>query len=185
MCIKLRRETGRLTAGNKGGVDGWRARHGRTADSLLRDGGHGLPSLRAGGPRAAWRGRAGCVRRHAPFFTGGRLGEGGRARSGEAREARARARSGGARAARRGRAGALRWRAGGSGEGALRRGMGGSVRAGWHAQAARSGGAASAARRARRGWGEAERARCGGASAATDGGRATALLETSEREDAR
>jgi hypothetical protein len=147
---------GRLTAGNEGGVDGWRARRGRTADSLLRG-------------RAARRGRAGCVRRRAPFFAGGRLGEGGQARSGGAREARARARSGGARAARRGRAQAGHGRLG---EGGLAR-SGGAASAGrgW-GERGRSGGAASAARRAWRG----ERG---------DGGRAAALLETSEREDAR
>jgi hypothetical protein len=70
-------------------VDGWRARRGRTAGSLLRDGGHGLPSSRAGVARAARRGRAGSVRWRAPFFAGGR-GAGGAAR---ARGPRAAARS--------------------------------------------------------------------------------------------
>jgi hypothetical protein len=80
---------GRLTAGNEGGVVGWRARRGRTTGSLLRDGGHGLPSSRAGVAWAARRGRTGRVRRRAPFFAGGR-GMGGAAR---ARGPRAAARS--------------------------------------------------------------------------------------------
>jgi hypothetical protein len=109
MCIKLRRETGRLTAGNEGGVDGWRARRGRTADSLLRDGGHGLPSSRAGSASSAARARG--LRAAACSLL---------------RE----------RAARRGRAGALRRAARGSSEGALRRGAGGSARADGRAQAA-------------------------------------------------
>eukprot|EP00267_Zea_mays_P047616 XP_020400093.1 glycine-rich protein 1-like [Zea mays] len=109
MCIKLRRETGRLTAGNEGGVDGWRARRGRTADSLLRDGGHELPSSRAGGASSAARARG--LRAAACSLLRGR-------------------------AARRGRAGALRRAVRGSGEGALRRGAGGSARADGRAQAA-------------------------------------------------
>jgi hypothetical protein len=40
--------TGRLTAVNEGGVDERRARRGRTTGSLLRDGGHGLPSRTTG-----------------------------------------------------------------------------------------------------------------------------------------
>jgi hypothetical protein len=169
MCIKLRRETGRLTAGNEGGVDGWRARRGRTTDSLLRDGGHGLPSSRAGGAASAARARG--LRAAACSLLRGR-------------------------AARRGRAGALRRGARGPGEGALRRGAGGSARAGGRlgrgrAQAghgrlgegglARSGGARAGAlrRRGERGP-RAGRARAlkrrgergdGGASAATAGGR--------------
>jgi hypothetical protein len=158
MCIKLRRETGRLTAGNEGGVDGWRARRGRTADSLLRDGGHELPSSRAGGASSAARARG--LRAAACSLLRGR-------------------------AARRGRAGALRRAARGSGEGALRRAARGSGEGGRAARA--EGGAASAgapaARRAR----ALRRARRGEAGAVTAGRArrrraAAALLETSERE---
>jgi len=174
MCIKLRRETGRLTAGNEGGVDGWRARRGRTADSLLRDGGHELPSSRAGGASSAARARG--LRAAACSLLRGR-------------------------AARRGRAGALRRAARGSGEGALRRGAGGSARADGRlgpravrralalrrrGGRGRSGGAASAGAPASAAM-AGGRARRGEAGAVTAGQArrrraAAALLETSERE---
>jgi hypothetical protein len=77
-------------------VNGWRARRGRTAGSLLRDGGHGLPSSQAGVARAAarslLRGRAGR----------GQHGEGARAACGGALPF---SRAGRARAARHGEGG--------------------------------------------------------------------------------
>jgi hypothetical protein len=100
MSIKYVREEGRRGGSPRGttapwtdgghGVDERRSRHGRTTGSLLRDGGHKLPSWTAGsllrgragrGPRAAAR----RVRRGGAWRAGGRgrrRGDGGRAGGG-------------------------------------------------------------------------------------------------------
>jgi hypothetical protein len=136
--IKYVREEGRLGGSPRGttatwtdsghGVDERRPRRGRTTGSLLRDGGHKLPSWTAGSllrgqarrarRRGAARARGPCAaaRRVESGRVGGRgrrRGDGGWAGGGSARGERAGAGGEGGRAGGRGRLRGDEWRAGG------------------------------------------------------------------------